>query len=53
MRLGIWVVKSILLRRSKFFVTAGAAAFRNLNIRKITLIRHSCLQDATQFGFFG
>jgi len=44
------VVKTILLRRSKFFVTELAPCGNSLNIRKITLIRHSCLQGLTQFG---
>ena len=52
MRLGIWVVKSILLRRNNFFVTSRKAPNCNLNIRKITLIRQSSLQETTQFGFF-
>jgi hypothetical protein len=51
MLLGNWVVKSNLLRRNKLFVTAIKARGRNLNIRKITLIRHSSLQEPTQFGF--
>ena len=44
-------VKANLLRRSKFFVKPSQARDCNLNIRKITLIRHSFLQEATQFGF--
>ena len=51
MRLVILVVKSGLLRRNKIFVTSRRGADRNLNIRKITLIRHSFLQETTQFGF--
>ena len=51
MRLVSGVVKAILLRRNKFFVTLAPTPDRNLNIRKITLIRHSSLQEATQFGF--
>jgi hypothetical protein len=44
------VVKAILLRRSKIFVTELSACGNTLNIRKITLIRHSRLQGVTQFG---
>jgi hypothetical protein len=44
------VVKAILLQRSKFFVTELSPCGNSLNIRKITLIRHSCLQGLTQFG---
>ena len=44
-------VKANLLRRSKIFVKPAQARDCNLNIRKITLIRHSSLQEATQFGF--
>jgi hypothetical protein len=51
MRLVSRVVKTILLRRNKFFVPAAKAPYCNLNIRKITLIRHSSLQETTQFGF--
>jgi len=45
------VVKTILLRRNNIFMTPADARICNLNIRKITLIRHSSLQEATQFGF--
>jgi len=44
------VVKAVLLRRSKFFMTELTACGNSLNISKITLIRHSCLQEMTQFG---
>jgi len=44
------VVKAILLHRNKFFTAYLAACGNSLNIRKITLIRHSCLQGLTQFG---
>jgi hypothetical protein len=44
------VVKAVLLRCSKFFVTELTARGNCLNIRKITLIRHSFLQGLTQFG---
>jgi len=44
------VVKAVLLQRNKFFVTDLTARGKSLNIRKITLIRHSCLQGLTQFG---
>jgi hypothetical protein len=43
------VVKSVLLRRNKIFKGVLAACGNTLNIRKITLIRHSCLQGVTQF----
>jgi hypothetical protein len=44
------VVKAVLLRCSKFFVTPITTRDCNLNIRKITLIRHSFLHGVTQFG---
>jgi len=44
------VVKAALLRCSKLFVTHLTARGNSLNIRKITLIRHSFLQGVTQFG---
>jgi hypothetical protein len=47
------IVKAILLRCSKFFVKLFRAPQHNLNIRKITLIRHSSLHGPTQFGLLG
>jgi hypothetical protein len=46
-------VKAKLLQRSKFFVTPPPFIICNLNISKITLIRHSSLQGVTQFGLLG
>jgi hypothetical protein len=47
------VVKAILLRRSKFFMSPRAARDCNLNIGKTTLIRHSSLPGVTQFDLLG
>jgi len=47
------VVKAVLLRRSKFFMASQGKGLYNLNIRKITLILHSRLQELTQFGLLG
>jgi hypothetical protein len=46
-------VKAKLLQRSKFFVTPSIVHNCNLNISKITLIRHWSLQGVTQFGLLG
>jgi hypothetical protein len=46
-------VKAVLLRCSKFFVNPYIARDGNLNISKITLIRHSSLPGVTQFDLLG
>jgi D-alanyl-D-alanine carboxypeptidase len=53
MRLVCWSVKDILLRRNKILAPSPAKPDCNLNIRKITLIRQTGLQEPSQFGFFG
>ena len=47
------VVKAVLLRCNKFFVTSGATGDGNLNISKTMLIRHFSLPGVTQFDLLG